>query len=221
MKEAVVLGIDESGRGPVIGDMVISGVALPNEEAATILAEKGVKDSKLLTRKKREALYPLIRRLSSRVITKIVSPQEVDTWRGSGLSLNELEAKVFAQIILEARPREAIVDCSDVVPETFVARLDRYLGRAAPAKLVCRHYADRDFPVVSAASIVAKVTRDRRMLDLCEAFGELGSGYCHDPRTIQFLSSWYESKGTFPPIVRKSWITASRMVDERSQTHLP
>lgn len=216
----MILGIDESGRGPVIGDMVISGVALPNEEMGMILAEKGVKDSKLLTRKKRESLYPMIQEMSSRVITKIVSPQEVDSWRASGQSLNELEAKVFAQIILEARPREAIVDCSDVIPETFVARLNRYMGKAAPPKLVCQHFADRDFPAVSAASIVAKVTRDRRMLHLCETFGELGSGYCHDPQTIQFLSSWYESKGAFPPIVRRSWITASRIVEERSQTHL-
>jgi ribonuclease HII len=220
VKEGIILGIDESGRGPVIGDMVISGVALPSEETGAVLADRGVKDSKLLTRKRRESLYPLIQRMSSLVITKIVSPQEVDSWRSSGMSLNELEAKVFAEIILEARPREAIVDCSDVVPETFAGRLAKYLGKAAPAKLVCQHYADRDFPVVSAASIVAKVTRDRRMLDLCETFGELGSGYCHDARTIQFLSSWYESKGSFPPIVRKSWITASRIVEERSQTRL-
>ena len=216
----MILGIDESGRGPVIGDMVISGVALPNRKAGRVLAGDGVKDSKLLTRKRRESLYPVIEKMSSLIITKIVSPLEVDSWRGAGLSLNELEAKVFAEIILEARPREAIVDCADVVTETFAGRLARYLGENAPERIVCRHFADRDFPVVSAASIIAKVTRDRRMLELCDRFGELGSGYCHDKRTIRFLRDCCESGRGFPPIVRSSWITASRMMEERFQTKL-
>ena len=135
--------------------------------------------------------------------------------------MNELEAKVFAEIIREMRPEVAIVDCTDVVPRTFETRLGNYLEDAMPPKLVCEHFADKNYPSVSAASIVAKVTRDRKMRVLCADHGELGSGYCHDKRTRHFLETYYNANGRFPSFVRETWITASRIKDSRAQRTLP
>ncbi len=216
----MLLGIDESGRGPVIGDMVIAGVLLTSRRTQAVLAREGVKDSKELSRRKREALFPIIQRRALSVMVRIVTADDVDAWRGRGGSLNELEAKVFSEIINEAHPEEAIVDCSDVIPATFQARMTRYLGRSAP-RPICEHFADKNYPVVSAASIVAKVVRDRRIRDLCDSFGELGSGYCSDRRTIAFLESWYDRTGTFPPFARKTWCTIGRIENERAQKRLP
>jgi len=206
----MLLGIDESGRGPVIGDMVIAGVVLPSRRSERLLKKEGVKDSKVLSRKKREALFPIIQRASLRIVTRAVTASDVDSWRESGKSLNELEAKVFAEIINETRPRLAIVDCSDVVPRTFRSRMARYMNGAAP-KLICEHFADRNYPVVSAASIIAKVTRDSGIRDLCAAVGQLGTGYCSDRRTVEFLESWFDANGSFPPFVRRTWRTADRI----------
>jgi ribonuclease HII len=215
----MILGIDESGRGPVIGDMVIAGVLLPTKESELDLVQRGVKDSKKLTRKKRESLYPHIQRASAKIVTKIISASQVDGWRNRGKSLNDLEAKFFSEIIEEAPARRVFVDCSDVLTKTFRARIERDLGRAVP-DMVCRHFADDTFPVVSAASVVAKVVRDRRIGHLNETYGEIGSGYCHDARTLRFLEKCLESDGFFPPIVRKTWYTASRIREARSQTRL-
>jgi len=209
-KRNMLLGIDESGRGPVIGDMVIAGVVLPSRRSERLLKKEGVKDSKELSRKKREALFPIIQQASSMIVTKTVTASDVDSWRESGRSLNELEAKVFAEIINETRPRLAIVDCSDVVPRTFRKRMARYIDGEAP-RLICEHFADRNYPVVSAASIIAKVTRDRGIRDLCEEVGQLGTGYCSDRRTVEFLVSWFDSKGSFPPFVRRTWRTVDRI----------
>lgn len=215
----MLLGIDESGRGPVIGDLVVSGVLLPSFDSEARLADFGVRDSKKLTRKKREKLYPLIQQASVRILIRAVSPEEVDSWRRAGGSLNDLEAKYFADIIREAKPQHTIVDCADVVPETFQKRLEKYLGDRIPP-ITCEHFADRNYPVVSAASIVAKVTRDRGMFRLNQKFGLIGSGYCSDRRTIKFLEEWFETNGDFPPFVRKTWQTANRIRNERKQRRL-
>lgn len=208
--KSMLLGIDESGRGPVIGDMVIAGVVLPSRRSERLLKKEGVRDSKELSRKKREALYPIIQQASSSIVTRTVTASDLDAWRESGKSLNELEAKVFAEIVNETRPGLAIVDCSDVIPRTFRKRMARYLDGAAP-RLICEHYADRNYPVVSAASIIAKVTRDRGIGDLCAAVGQLGTGYCSDRRTVEFLESWFDAKGSFPPFVRRTWRTVDRI----------
>ena len=210
----MLLGIDESGRGPVIGDMVIAGILLPSRRSERLLKKEGVKDSKQLSKKKREALFPIIQQASTRIVTKTVTASDVDSWRESGKSLNELEAKVFAEIINETRPKVAIVDCSDVVPRTFRKRMARYIDGAAP-RLICEHFADRNYPVVSAASIIAKVTRDSGIRELCAAVGQLGTGYCSDRRTVEFLESWFDAKGSFPPFVRRTWRTVDRIRQER------
>ncbi len=215
----MILGIDESGRGPVIGDMVIAGVLLPTKESELELVKSGVKDSKKLSKHKREDLFPLIQEISTKVITKVISASQVDEWRKNKGSLNDMEAKFFSQVISEAPARRIFVDCSDVITGTFRERMERYKGGNIQG-LVCRHFADDTFPVVSAASVVAKVVRDRRIFRLSRSFGEMGSGYCHDPRTLSFLQNWLDDNGSFPDFVRKTWYTARRLKDSRNQRKL-
>ena len=87
-------------------------------------------------------------------------------------------------------------------------------------EIVSEHHADITYPVVSAASIVAKVTRDREITKLAKKFGEIGSGYPSDPITIAYLSSYIDEHRLPPPIARKSWKTVTMMLTEKSQSSL-
>jgi len=215
----MLLGIDESGRGPVIGDLVVAGVLLPSWHHQQALREKGVRDSKSLSRKKRELLFPVICDMATRIIAKRVSAEEIDSWRSLGVSLNELEAKLFAEVIAEARPSGVVVDCADVRPDAFLSRMRRY--SKLPKDVVCEHRADQTYPVVSAASIVAKVLRDRSIGELSSKYGPVGSGYCSDPKTIEFLERWFEKTGGFPHFTRTTWSTCLRISREAGSTVRP
>ena len=81
-------------------------------------------------------------------------------------------------------------------------------------KIVAEHKADSKYIPVAAASILAKVTRDRAIEKLKEAYGEIGSGYPSDPITRRFLEEYYKKHGVFPPIVRKSWKTLEKIEEK-------
>jgi len=200
---AVICGADEAGRGPVLGPLVVAAVAVESDRA---LRRLKVKDSKLLTPLKREELYPKIMDCAT-VEVSVVSEEEIDA-RGEG-ALNELEALHFAALIDKLAPSVAYVDAADVVAERF--------GQCIRARLTCQlevvscHRADSKYAVVSAASIVAKVTRDRLVRRIGEELGEpIGSGYPNDPVTMAFLERWIREKGDFPPHTRRSWATAKK-----------
>lgn len=185
-----------------MGPMVVAAVMVENDRA---LKKLKVKDSKLLTRQKREELDLKIREIATVEVT-IVTAAEIDAFMKSD-TLNLLEVERFALLIERLRPDRAFVDAADVVEERFGRNiLERMTCRP---EMVCRHHADVLFPVVSAASIVAKVLRDRTMDEIQEAMGRpIGSGYAHDEVTIRFISDWLKEKGTLPPHVRASWKTA-------------
>lgn len=197
-------GIDEAGRGPVIGPMIICGVLLKSESIEN-LKRLGVRDSKTLTPKKREELARAIRKISYRYEILKVSPDEIDRARRKG-ALNELEAEKFALLIDRLEPDEIYIDSVDPNPEKFRARLIKYIHRV-PAKMVIENFADKKYIPVAAASILAKVERDRVIMMLREKFGDFGSGYPSDPKTIRFLKEWKIKHGGFPDFVRKSWKT--------------
>ncbi len=207
---AGVAGLDEAGRGPVLGPMVLCGVVMA-ERDLEFLREKGVRDSKLLTPSRREGLAPLIEAKALRFGFLELQPAEIDEALQSGVSLNELEAKGFAHLLNELRPRVAYVDSPDPNPDLFRRRLLRYLR--ARAELVVENSADRKYAVVGAASILAKVRRDRLLGELKEKYGELGSGYSHDPLTMSFLKRWVEEHGDLPPFARRSWETCRRLLE--------
>lgn len=185
-----------------MGPLVVAAVMVENDRA---LKKLKVKDSKLLTRQKREELDLKIREIATVEVT-MVTAAEIDEFM-KGDTLNLLEVERFALLIERLRPDRAFVDAADVVEERFGRNiLERMTCRP---EMVCRHHADVLFPVVSAASIVAKVLRDRTMDEIQEAMGRpIGSGYAHDEVTIGFINDWLKEKGALPPHVRASWKTA-------------
>jgi ribonuclease HII len=206
----MICGIDEAGRGPVLGDLVIAGMLI-DEKDISILEKSGIKDSKKLTRNRREELYKfLVSNFRYHLIK--VSPHEIDESR-KRINLNEIEAMKFAKVLDILKPTRAFIDCVGTVPETFFGLINKNL--AWRCKLIIEHKADDTYPVVSAASIIAKVERDRGIEKLKEEYGEIGSGYPSDPKTIDFIRRCSDENGAFPEFVRKSWKTSSRALNMR------
>ncbi len=203
-----VAGLDEAGRGPVLGPMVLCGVVVDGRGLEE-MRRMGVRDSKLLPPARRERLASLILSLCRRAEVVELQPAEIDACLERGINLNELEAREFARILNVLKPRVAYLDSPDPRPDLFRRRLGRYLK--AEVELVVENSADRRYTVVGAASILAKVRRDARLAELKKKYGELGSGYSHDPLTINFLRRWVEKHGDLPPFARRSWETCRRL----------
>jgi ribonuclease HII len=204
-QKMLVAGVDEAGRGCVIGPLVVAGIAV-QAEVLPLLVELGVKDSKLLTPKKREALYPEILKLAAKHHIIKVLPVEIDKVVRSARrlhKLNRLEAQTMARVIEALQPDEAYVDAADVLEYRFKNHIRECLN--VKTSIISQHKADRNFPVVSAASIVAKVERDREIANLKLEFGDFGSGYLTDDKTIAFLKRLIDKDGDYPSCIRKSW----------------
>ncbi|MBU6996268.1 MAG: ribonuclease HII [Theionarchaea archaeon] len=211
----MLVGIDESGRGPVIGPLVVCAVAVAPETARELEA-LNLRDSKKYTRKKREELEKLILPLVDREIAEIPA-HEIDTQRARR-TLNDIEVDMFAQVLMKfSAARTIIVDACDVNAQRFGERVSQQAGVHG---IISEHKADDTYPVVSAASILAKMQRDRRVDELKEIYGDFGSGYCSDGRTTSFLRDYLRREGTFPPITRSSWDTAKKILDEYIQCTL-
>jgi len=207
----LVAGVDDAGRGPIIGPLVIAGVLLDEKELDKLKA-LGVKDSKLLSPKRRQHLAVEIKRIAARYCSESLSPEQIDKVVETGRKLhrlNRLEADVMAKIIEALRPDVAYVDASDVLADRFKAHIMEKL--AFQVEIVSEHKADAKYPIVSAASIIAKVERDRAIQELAEKYGDMGSGYVTDPKTIAFLERWLATHGSYPRFVRKSWKPAKRL----------
>jgi len=214
----MIAGCDEAGRGPVFGNMVLCGVLL-DERVLDELKTAGVRDSKLLTPKKREMLAELISRKVLKIEIAELSPSEIDESRlVKKINLNELEAKTFAKIIDRLNPKLVYLDSPDPNPKLFEQRIRKYL-KTEP-KLVVENFADRNYVVVAAASIIAKVRRDQRIAELHKIYGDFGSGYPADARTIAFLERWVREHGKLPDFARRSWETAQRVEKQAKQRRL-
>lgn len=193
----VTCGIDEAGRGPVLGPMVISLVCADTE----ILRDLRVKDSKALTRSRRETLYSRILSVAEKVEQFIISPREINDLMNL-MTLNEIELRYAVKLAALAGDT-IVVDCFDVNEERASERMSRESGK----KVRCIHKADRDFPAVSAASIVSKVVRDREIDKIREKYGEIGSGYPADPVTREFIENSFRNGTDLGEIIRTHWQT--------------
>ena len=207
-----ILGLDEAGRGSLVGPLVAGGF-LVEPRRLPELGELGVRDSKLLSPARREEIFAALPGVG-RTYAVPLPPREVDRAVRRG-ALNDLELRAFAKILQATRPAAAFVDACDPVAERFGKRL------AARAKAECpvhaSHKADRDLLVVGAASIVAKVHRDRALSRLREELGEsLGSGYPSDEETVRFVDAALAAGGPPPTWLRASWATTRRLIVRRS-----
>jgi len=216
----LVAGIDDAGRGAVIGPLVIAGVLLKEEDLPKLIALK-VRDSKLLSPHRREQLLKEIKKITLKCYVVEFSPSEIDEVVSLGKKyhkLNWLEACGMAEVILNLKPDLVFVDASDVDTDRF---RDHILERIPfKVEVISEHKADRKYPVVSAASILAKVKRDMAIAKLCEAYGNIGSGYVSDSRTMKFLEGWIKRYGSYPEFVRKSWKPAKKLKDKFSQMRI-
>lgn len=209
----LICGADDAGRGPVIGPMVLAGV-LASEDDIQKLQALGIKDSKLLTPKQRENLYDkIIKTVKSYKIVQF-SPKEIDdALKSSTLNLNWLEALGFADIINALNPDKAIIDCPSTNTKAYSSYLKQHLKQDTMLK--CEHKADFNYAIVGAASILAKVTRDREIEKIKEKIKiDFGSGYPSDPKTKEFLQK-YHSK--FPEIFRKTWATYKNITEKQQR----
>ncbi|MEM3153388.1 MAG: ribonuclease HII [Candidatus Bathyarchaeia archaeon] len=218
----LVAGVDDAGRGSVIGPLVIAGILIDDGDIQR-LVQLGVKDSKLLSPSRREMLAVEIKRVARKHAIVKLSPSEIDkvVERGRKLyRLNRLEAQAMAKVIELLKPDIAYVDASDVLEERFKQQILEYLP--FKVEIVSEHKADRKYPVVSAASIVAKVERDREIAELKAKYGDFGCGYPTDPKTLDFLRRCLESFKEYPDFVRKSWKPAKKIKRENDaqQTRL-
>jgi ribonuclease HII len=181
----------------------------------------GVKDSKQLLSSARTRLSKEIPGIVDDYHVLEIGAEELDRIVNRAPKfqrLNLLEARVMAQVIEKLKPDLAYVDSSDTRTERFKNNILDCLSFTP--RIISEHKADINYPVVSAASIMAKVHRDNKIEEIKREYGEIGSGYAHDAVTIKFLREYYSDNGDFPPIVRRSWKTLGNIVRDLTQSTL-
>jgi ribonuclease HII len=200
-----IVGIDEAGRGCVIGPLVVAGVAIAAERLRELEA-LGVRDSKRLTRTRREQLSAQIERVAASLFVKEIGPSELEE------NLTEIELRVMAQIVQESRAHHVILDLpvGPATRENFIRRLRSAVGHDAFG-IIAENRADARYPIVSAASIIAKVHRDRAIERLRQEYGDFGWGYPGEPKTRAFLREFFMRTGQFPDCARRKWRTLARL----------
>lgn len=208
-------GIDEAGRGPVIGPMVVAGVLCSSSQIEE-LKKLGVKDSKLHSDKERRELFGKVIDIVQDYKIIIASNIEIDEALNSpDMNLNLLEQKHYVAIINSFDIDEAYMDCPSINVEKFSSEIKAKVKESV--KVVCEHKADLNYPIVSAASILAKVTRDNEIDKLKKEVGvDFGSGYPSDPKTQKFLAENFDKFHIF----RKTWQSYKKIIDSKSQKAL-
>lgn len=212
----LVGGVDEAGRGSIIGPLVVAGVSI-RESKIAYLREMGVRDSKALTPKSRARLYGEILEVAdSFYVHKINTPEVDDSVLLKGL--NRLEAKAMAHVINNIRADEVYVDCCDVNTNRYKENIECHL-KCNP-RLHSMHHADVTNVVVSAASVIAKITRDQEIQEIRNKYRNIGSGYPSDEKTMRFIKKWVSKNGEAPEFARKSWKPLKIMLDQTAQCRL-
>ncbi len=203
-----ICGIDDAGRGSMLGPLVIAGISIDKKNLRK-LSSLGVKDSKKLSPKLREHLYKkIIKLVDDYYITKI-PPKSIDASVRKH-HLNNLEAKYMAKVVSKLNSDISYVDSCDVNPTRFGKEISKLSDNH---KIKSYHHADSRFVVVSAASILAKVTRDRAIEKLRKNHN-LGSGYPSDSITVKFVTKYYKIHHVMPSFVRKSWKPIQRIFED-------
>jgi len=211
----IVGGIDEAGRGPIIGPLVIC-LFMMDDSKAKELSSIGVRDSKMLSPSRREKLFDELADIGTYQV-HVSTASEIDA---RDVSLNDFEIRIMAGL-LEQNPscKRVFIDSIQADGAAFTRKLKEKM-KCSPElvpEILAIPGGDIHFPTCSAASIIAKVTRDRSVLELHKDYGNFGSGYPSDPKTRVWLQEKYAAEGRFPPIVRHTWRTAIRFTETRAE----
>ena len=209
-KFVLICGVDDAGRGSMLGPLVIAGISIDKSKLRKLSA-LGVKDSKKLSPKSREDLYKKIISLVDNYHIAKIPPRSIDS-SVKKHNLNQLEAKYMAKVISKLDPDTSFVDSCDVKPQRFGKEISKLSGNK---KIRSYHHADSRFVVVSAASIIAKVTRDKAIARLKKTH-DLGSGYPSDKKTVEFVKNYYHNQKIMPNFVRKSWKPTQKIIEKTS-----
>lgn len=222
----LVLGIDDAGRGPVIGPMILAGVLLDKKDEDE-LKKLGVKDSKQVLHPKRIILAEKIKKTAIDFCIIEKHPYEIDNHLKEGVNLNKIEALMAAEIInkinTKSRQKEKItvfIDCPspNLIKWKFI--LFNYLQNTENLNLKVEHKADVNHVSCSAASILAKVRREDSIAELKKKLGvDFGSGYCSDPATKKFLNDYYKQHKK-DGIFRESWSTIAVEKAKKQQKNI-
>ncbi len=196
--------------------MVLCGYLI-DESKKEKLRSMGVKDSKLLTRRKRTELFGKLKRIADSYEVIRITAQEIDSMR-TIINLNKIEIENMCILINRLKPDVAIIDAPEKNTAAFAKKIKSKLD--VQCKIIAENFADKNHLEVGAASILAKVVRDREIRKLHSRYGNFGSGYSSDPVTVGFLKNWLKKNKDFPDFIRKSWITAQLMKAERQQTDI-
>lgn len=199
-------------KGSVLGPMVLCGVCFLNSKL-DFLAEIGVKDSKKLSANKRGQLAKIIKEKCHSYKIVVIDSYEIDQREEKRITMNRLEELKMTKIINELKPDIIYIDAVDVNEERFKNSILKLLD-FKPKKIVSKHKADDIYPIVSAGSIIAKEKRDSLIEELKEKYGNIGSGYPSDVRTIEFLRNWIKKYKKPPHFARKSWETTKTILNE-------
>jgi len=202
-----VAGLDEAGRGSLVGPLAVAIVAVRDRDQLA-LRELGARDSKTLSPGARRRIAAAISGFA--YYGTVLAPHwTVDaSTRARGGNLNSLEAAAFAKLIAGTCPDLAIVDSPDPRPGRFGALVTSLTeGMNCGARIIALHHADERYAVVGAASVIAKVARDEGIAIYSSRYGDIGSGYPHDARTLKFVDAWMDRWDDYPYIVRREWAT--------------
>jgi len=202
----MICGVDEAGKGPVIGPLVVAAVKVKN---AKDIENIGVKDSKQLTPNKRKELAEIIKSEFDYAV-EIIEAEVVDQYRRRN-KLNELNREAFERLISKLNPNVAYVDAADVNEQRFGSQIKNSLTNENDTDVIAMHKADAKIDVVAAASIIAKETREKEIKKIKDEIGDFGSGYPSDEKTIKFLKTFFADNGVWPTGTRKSWKTLERI----------
>ncbi len=202
-RDLLIGGVDEAGRGSLIGPLIVAGISVRSSKLDE-LEKIGIKDSKLLTSlRRRRMLSGMMDYVESICICKL-SPSDVD-FGVRYSSLNVLEAEAMAAIIDDIVPHIAYIDSCDINPKRYGKNVAEILSTNRPQKIISSHHAEETSVAVAGASILAKVIRDYEITKIREQYGDIGSGYPSDKKTIEFIKNWMDEEKIAPPFVRKSW----------------
>lgn len=223
-KEQLILGIDDAGRGPLIGAMALAG-CLVTPDIEKYFKEIRVRDSKMLTARTREYLARKIRERAVSYHVTLTHPNEIDERTKNGTNLNKIEAKEAAKIInkltknIEGQVR-VVIDCPSPNKESWRGQVLEHIKNMSNLVIACEHKADRDHVAVSAASILAKSAREKDVAALKKKIGkDFGSGYPNDPKTVEFLKK-YSKEHKKDGIFRETWATFQNHKKQKEQKKL-